>query len=150
MLTCAIPMTSSTGAGVNNDVVGAIEAVGAAGAAGAAEHRVEEKQHSIYASFNLLKSDAQLRRLGLLTACYYMPVYGCIATLLVYLRTTFEFEAHMGAMLLAAIGSSATIACSLGVRKEKGGENWDGKNAWVVFACVAMCNAKGVFDTPVT
>eukprot|EP00729_Bicosta_minor_P010333 gene10333-23677_t len=61
-----------------------------------------------------LISDAQLRRLGLLTACYYMPVYGCIATLLVYLRTTFEFEAHMGAMLLAAIGSSATIACSLG------------------------------------
>ena len=105
-----------------NSVEGnSMECAGAGSGAGAGTqggHTIREQpsaEHSIYASLKLLRSDPQLQRLGLLTACYYVPVYGCIATLLVYLRTTFDFEAHMGATLLAAIGGSATVACSIWV-----------------------------------
>lgn len=87
------------------------------GLGGAATGEEPTPYHSIYASFAMLQADPSvLGNLGMLTACYYMPVYGCIATLLLYLRTHFAFEPHMGATLLAAIGMSATASCSVGVR----------------------------------
>jgi hypothetical protein len=72
--------------------------------------------HSVWAPAQLLRADRRLGLLGVITACYYLPVYGCIATLLVYLKTHFAFDQSVSAVWLACLGGSATITCSIGAK----------------------------------
>eukprot|EP00035_Acanthoeca_spectabilis_P022894 m.446454 g.446454 ORF g.446454 m.446454 type:complete len:410 (+) comp19364_c0_seq1:160-1389(+) len=63
----------------------------------------------------LFRGSSELRLLGCITAFYFLPVYGVISTLLVYLHRTHAFAASDGAMLLSLMGITAMVSCTLGV-----------------------------------
>lgn len=66
-----------------------------------------------YGTLELFRRNAELRRLGYITAVYYVPVYGVIATLLVYLHRHLNYTATDGANFLGTMGASAVLSCSV-------------------------------------